>query len=481
MPASLRSDAASGITAKAILGSDDAYCYALLSDGSLTAWGATCFSHGGSGGAGTWTTGNTGGYLSNFPPSGMTFTKFASTRASKTIGFAIKPDGNLLCFGYTGGSPAVAIGSTSIGGSIAPGVVDYRHVFCTNRTGDNQIVKVDLSGESYQAVNALYGSTNNPTPGPGWFLLRPFTTTSTPSTIQGPNSHAFVGLTKGGSLTAGILSVNSDVVKLNISQTPAFTSMVSSYNTAQLSGVTFSDIACGGFNFMLGKRPDGGLNAFGVTSGLSNNPAYYQQQTIVPTALAQGSQTIVRFGGVVNISNGRADQLDPYTQIPILDVRGAVVAGQFAVASDSSTKSSIAMEQTNDGVVSFWKKDLLENLAPQEFNYLGDTSPTTIGYFAENAETANPNYVTRINPVNVNADGPPNSTGDINTPYSAINLNTLLVGTIESLRELNTEMPRIWTMETVPYPSKVKNGDLWYFSSENRLYIRKYETWIQIN
>lgn len=139
------------------------------------------------------------------------------------------------------------------------------------------------------------------------------------------------------------------------------------------------------------------------------------------------------------------------------------------------------MEQTNDGVVSFWKKDLLENLAPQEFNYLGDTSPTTIGYFAENAEAANPNYVTRINPFNINADGPPNSTNEITTPYSAINLNTLMVGTIESLRELDTEMSRIWTTESVPYPSKVKNGDLWYYSSENRLYIRKHETWIQIN
>ena len=467
MPASLRWDASSGITAKAILGSDDAYCYALLSDGSLTAWGATCFSHGGSGGAGTWTTGGTGGYLSNFPPSGMTFTQFASTRASKTIGFAIKSDGNLLCFGYTGESSAVVIGPSTTG-NIA-GAVDYRHVFCTNRTGNDQIVKVDIYNEYYQSVNALIGGAGSP----GWFFQRPFVTNG------GDTTHAFIGLTKGGSLTSGILAVNYP--SLYMPQSIPFTSAMASYNVLKNSGVTFSDIACG-MALIVAKRPDGGLNALGTTSGNINSAGgFNQQQTLVPTALAQGSQTTVRFGGPVNISNAPLGQSDPYTQLPILDVRGGIVAGQIAIASDSSTKSSIAMEQTNDGVVSFWKKDLLENLAPQEFNYLGDTSPTTIGYFAENAETANPNYVTRINPVTINADGPPNSTSEITTPYSAINLNTLLVGTIESLRELDTEMSRIWTMEAAPYPSKVKNGDLWYYSSENRLYIRKHETWIQIN
>ena len=461
MPASLRWDAVSGITAKAILGSDDAYCYALLSDGSLTAWGATCFMLGGSGGAGTWTTGGTGGILSNFPSSGTTFTAFASNRAARTIGFAIQPDGNLRCFGYTGPFPIVS--GTTVG------VVDYRSIFCTNRTGDDQIIKVQILGESVGNSNSLYGSSNAQ-----YFYNRPYNSSG--------DGRVFVGLTKGGSLTAGMHLVNERSVSSTPTQYWPIQVVWPYYSIINSSGITFTDISCGQ-SFILAKKSNGALIGIGPTgtpSGTIGSVNFWREQTTVPTPFAQGTQTVVRYGGPLNISSVPLGEYDPYTLTSLLDVRGGVVAGQFSVASDSSTKSSIAMEQTNDGVVSFWKKDLLENLAPQEFNYLGDTT-TTIGYFAENAEAANPNYVTRINPVTINADGPPNSTSEITTPYSAINLNTLMVGTIESLRELDTEMSRIWTTESPPYPSKVKNGDLWYYSGENRLYIRKYETWIQIN
>ena len=460
MPTSLRWDATSGITAKAILGSDDAYCYAILSDGSLTAWGATCFMLGGSGGAGTWTTGGTGGILSNFPTSAETFTNFASRSAYRTLGFAIKSDGNLRCFGYTGNTPTVAGGVN--------GIVDYRSIFTTTRTGNDQIIKIDCL--FHQGANACYGpqlvfqAISSGT----YFFRRQYSTIGSPQ-----DTRVFVGLTKGGSLTAGFHVVNQTTLPSSLATPLSYVVKSPAWSSA---GVTFSDMVCMTDTIVV-KKPNNTLTSLGPTNSSSLSWAAQNQ---IPYAFVQGSQTTVRFGGPVNISNVSLGQSDPYTQVPILDVRGGIVAGQFSVASDSSTKSSIAMEQTNDGVVSFWKKDLLENLAPQEFNYLGDTK-TTIGYFAENAETANPNYVTRINPVTINADGPPNSTSEITTPYSAINLNTLLVGTIESLRELNTEMPRIWTMEAVPYPSKVKNGDLWYFSSENRLYIRKNETWIQIN
>ena len=129
-----------------------------------------------------------------------------------------------------------------------------------------------------------------------------------------------------------------------------------------------------------------------------------------------------------------------------------------------------------------WKKDLLDNLSAKEFTYIGDQNTTpNIGYFAEDVKNANEYYVTQINPVSINADRPPSSTDETNTPYSAINLNALMVGTIESLRELDTEMSRIWLTESPPYPSKTKNGDLWYYSGENRLYVRKNDAWIQVN
>lgn len=245
------------------------------------------------------------------------------------------------------------------------------------------------------------------------------------------------------------------------------------------TGITYADMVCNK-STIYGLKADRTLVSFGPTNGQSD--IYWLGENYIPPPLLQGSQTIVRFGGPVNITNVALGQSDPYTTTPLLDVRGGIVAGQISIASDTSVKSNVVDEQTGDGVVSFWKKDLLDNLAPKEFEYLGDPTATkTIGYFAENVEAANPAYVTRINPININADRPTSDTGETNTPYSAISLNALMVGTIESLRELDTEMSRIWLTESPPYPSKIKNGDLWYYSGENRLYVRRNDAWIQVN
>lgn len=123
----------------------------------------------------------------------------------------------------------------------------------------------------------------------------------------------------------------------------------------------------------MGLKPTGHLHHSGPTNGLYD--LYWEGENYIPTPLVQGSQTIVRFGGPVNIANVPIGQSDPYTTTPLLDVRGGIVAGQISIASDSSVKSNVVDEQTGDGVVSFWKKDLLDNLAPKEFEYLGDLQP----------------------------------------------------------------------------------------------------------
>ena len=466
MPVSLRWDASTGITAKAILGTDDAYCYALLADNSLTAWGATCFMIGGSGGAGTWTTGGTGGILSNFPSAGETFSNFASRYAYRTVGFAIKPDGNLRCFGYTGTTPGLT-------GAIN-GIVDYRSVFTTTQTGDAQIVKVDCLYSD--GPNALYGgsrSTSAVVSSGTNFYNRQYRTFIDSNYSD---SRVFVGLTRGGSLTAGYHVVNQTTLPPNLDYGKATLLSPSPWAS---TGITYADMVCSK-STIYGLKADRTLASFGPTNGFYD--LYWRGENYIPPPLVQGTQTVVRFGGPVNISNVALGQSDPYTTTPLLDIRGGIVAGQISIASDSSVKSNVVDEQTGDGVVSFWKKDLLDNLAPKEFEYLGDPTATkTIGYFAENVEAANPVYVTRINPVNINADRPTSDTGETNTPYSAINLNALMVGTIESLRELDTEMSRIWLTESPPYPSKIKNGDLWYYSGENRLYVRRNNAWIQVN
>jgi hypothetical protein len=471
MPASLRWDSVSGITAKAILSTDDAYCYAILSNGSLTAWGATCFMIGGSGGAGTWTTGGTGGILSNFPPPTDTFTGFASRRANRTVAFAIKSDGNLRCVGYTGNTGIVS-GSPS-----GMRLVDYRSIFCNTRTGDNQIVKVETICDNSYSQNSIYGSQISPSPAstPGQFIHKMYRTSIS------QDWRIFVGLTKGGSLTAGVHIVNDSAFPTSSYLHP-FSEMWNQYTSTP--GITFSDISCGP-RVILGKKADSSVVAYGLTNDLSpgsqDNTEWYQV-TQVPSAFLQGRITTTRFGGPVNITYSPLGESDPYTASSLLDVRGGVVAGGFSIASDSSLKTNVEEKRVGDKVVSLWKKDLLDNLSAKEFTYIGDQNTTpNIGYFAEDVKNANEYYVTQINPVSINADRPPNSTDETNTPYSAINLNALMVGTIESLRELDTEMSRIWTMESPPYPSKVKNGDLWYYSGENRLYVRRNDVWIQVN
>jgi len=47
-------------------------------------------------------------------------------------------------------------------------------------------------------------------------------------------------------------------------------------------------------------------------------------------------------------------------------------------------------------------------------------------------------------------------------------------------RALAQGIKRIWFSESPPYPAQVRTGDLWYYGSENRLYIRKQEYWVQI-
>lgn len=48
-------------------------------------------------------------------------------------------------------------------------------------------------------------------------------------------------------------------------------------------------------------------------------------------------------------------------------------------------------------------------------------------------------------------------------------------------RQLAEGIKRLWLQESPPYPPQVEPGDLWYYSGENRLYLRKEEYWVQIN
>ena len=470
MPPSLRWDAASGITAKAILSTDDAYCYAILADNSLTAWGATCFMLGGSGSNTPGTLGGppstTGGILANFQPGSATFSGFASRKATRTLAFVIKSDGNIQCFGYTGTSTITDPLRTS------NGVVDYRSVFCTPRTNDDQIIKIDHVSDRITSSNSIYTRVLSGVQ-PGFFCGEVYRTYKTTG-----DRRVFIGLTKSGNLTAGIHYVN-ETTSLGYEAQPVDLW----WPTYAASGVTFSNVVCGP-RLVLGQKADGSLIAYGLTSptsGFSVN-LEWNQQTSVPESFMRGSQSYVRFGGAVSISSVPQGTSDPYTDLQLLDIRGSAVASGFIVASDAELKSEIANKPTGTKEVSQWKKDLLDNLQPKEFYYLGDpTNKKTIGYLAGDAESANSKYVAHINPASTIIDAPPRLTGSSIEPYSGINLSTLMVGTIESLRELDTEMSRIWLTESLPYPSKVKNSDLWYYSGENRLYIRKNDVWIQVN
>ena len=498
MPASLRSNAVSGLTAKAILSTDDAYCYALMADGSLTAWGATAFLYGGSGPgqAGSWTQGGTGGILANFPSAGETFTSFASTKAYRTVGFAIKSDGNLRCFGYTGNTPIQPnVGS----GTTASVIADYRNIFCVTRTGDNQIVKIgSISPRKADLdigdVSALWNGnsfsrgatrTNYLAGLPSSFYDIPYSTTG--------NQTILIGLTKAGTLTGGMFLVNDRFpVDSSFSGYPLIVNQTIFVPHANdvARGITLSNTTSIGTQGVLAKKAkSNSIVGYGPTSGVGTFMLSYGEFNL-PAALTVDTNTTIRFGVPVTISrvpftSQGAITNDPYLVDPLLDCRGSIIASQFAIVSDSSIKTNVENKSIGDGIVSQWKKDLLDNLSPKEFEYVGDPSSTkTIGYFAEDVAAANSKYVTNINPISIgtNTVRPPSLTADQdNSSYCAINLNTLMVGTIESLRELNTEMSRIWLTESPPYPSKIKNGDLWYYSGENRLYVRRNDAWIQVN